>query len=207
MQIYLSSGDEVNGPFTTDQLHRMQERKEIGADMLYWCEGMTQWEKFRPKKNLDQISAVKKDAHFPFESGKPPPPPWKKKNIPLRVSVLVALLAGFGIFALAWEKHSMQARAEVTKSLMVLNASEKYRSEIKQGAAYTQEEWPKAAASAGITDMESAQQILGAPNQINGNGYRWIFFDRMIHPVTGLQADMCVQFDEKKKVAGFAPYP
>ena len=55
--------------------------------------------------------------------------------------------------------------------------------------------------------MESAQQILGAPNLINGNGYRWIFFDRMIHPVTGLQVDMCEQFDEKKKVAGFAPYP
>jgi len=208
VQIYLSSEGEVTGPFTTGQLHKMQGRKEIGADMLYWCEGMSQWEKFQPKKNLDQVSAVKKDAHFPFESGKPPPPPpWEKKNIPLRVGVLLALAIGFGIFALAWEKHSAGAKAEVTRSLMVLSVSEKYRSEIKQGAAYTQEEWPKAATSAGIIDMESAQEILGAPNQINENGYRWIFFDRMIHPVTGLQTDMCVQFNEQKKISGFAPYP
>lgn len=208
MQIFLCSEGEVTGPFTTDQLHKMQASKEIGSHMLYWCEGMTQWEKFRPKKDLDQISAVKKDAHFPFESGTPPPPPpWKKKNILLRVCVAFALLGGLGIFALAWEKHSMQARAEVTRSLMVLNKAEKYRSEIKQGAAYTQKEWEEAAKAANIKDMESAHSILGGPNQINDSGYRWIYFDRMIHPVTGMETDMSVRFDEQKKIVGFEPYP
>ena len=208
MQIYLCSEGEVTGPFTTGQLHKMQARKEIGADMLYWCEGMSQWEKFLPKKNLDQISAVKKDAHFPFESASPPPPPpWEKKNIPLRVAVLLALLVGFGIFALAWEKHSAGAQAEVTRSLMVLNQAEKYRRDIQQGVAYTEKEWPEAAKVAGIRDMESAQDILGTPNQINDHGYRWIYFDRMIHPVTGMETDMSVRFDEKKNIVNFAPYP
>lgn len=208
MQIFLCSEGEVTGPFTSDQLHRMQENKEIGAHMLYWCEGMEQWEKFRPKKDLDLVSAVKKDAHFPFESGTPPPPPpWEKTNVPLRIAVLVSLLVGIGVFALAWEKHSMAARAEVTRSLMVLNTADKIRGEIKQGSCYKQEEWPKVAAVAGITDMESAQEILGGPNQISDNGYRWIYFDRMIHPVTGMETDMSVRFDTKKKVVGFSPYP
>jgi len=208
VQIYLCSEGEVTGPFTSDQLHKMQEDKEIGPHMLYWCEGMTHWEKFQPRKDLDQISAVRKDAHFPFESGTPPPPPpWEKKNVLLRVCVIVALIVCLFIFALAWKKHTEEARAEVTKSFLVLSTADKYRSEIKQGAAYTQEEWPKAASAAGIADVESAQAIIGTPNQINDGGYRWIYFDRMIHPVTGMKTDMSVRFDETKKISGFAPYP
>ena len=207
MQIYLCKAGDVSGPFTTDQLHRMRENKEIDTNMLYWCEGMQQWEKFHPAKDLKKITAIKDDACFPFETGKPPPAPWQKTNIFLRVYVIAAIAACLLVFALAWKKHSEGARAEVTKSLMVLSSAEKYQSDIKQGEAYTQEMWPEAAAAAGITDIESAQDILGTPNQINDGGYRWIYFDRMIHPVTGMKTDMSVRFDEKKKISGFAPYP
>ena len=185
----------------------MRKRGQIGSHMLYWCEGMSQWEKFQPKKDLEKISAVKRDAYFPFEEGVPPPPPWKKKNMLLRIAVFVALLACVGVFLLAWENHSLRARAEVTKSLMVTSTSEKYRSDIKQGAAYTREQWSKAAAATGMSDMESAQLVLGAPNQINDDGYRWIYFDRMLHPVTGMQTDMSVRFDNRKNIVGFEPFP
>jgi hypothetical protein len=207
VQIFLSRQGEVTGPFTTDQLHSMVEAKEIGTDCHYWCEGMTEWEQFRPKRDLDQISAIKKDSYFPFESGPPPVPPWKKRS-PWRILLaLSAALIGLGIFLLAWKKHEAGARAEVLEAKSIKDESERYRRSIAQGASYKLEEWPVAAAAADLDNMESVRRLLGAPNVIVDDGYRWVYFDRLIHPVTETQADLAVRFDEQKKVTGFESYP
>ena len=208
MQVYLCDKGEVSGPFTSAQLHEMQRTKEIGTHMLYWCEGMEDWENFQAKRDLDKISSIKKDAFFPFElSAPPPPPPWRKNNTPLRVGLLLAVAVGFAIFFLAWEKHTAGARMETERSTAALSEGEKYRSAIKAGAAYAHGEWVEAAESAGIRDMETAQAVLGAPNVINEAGFRWIFFDRMIHPVTGMKTDMAIRFDPDKKLQSFSTYP
>jgi len=185
----------------------MRANKEIDTDMFYWCDGMAQWEKFHPKRDIDKITAIKPDAYFPFETGVPPPAPWKKKNWGLRVAVLLSLLACLGIFLLAWQKHTAEAQAEVAKSHAASSAAEKFRREIKSGAAYAKNDWPGIAAASGMVDMDSAQAFLGAPNKVADGGYRWIFFDRMIHPVTGLETDLCITFDREKKITGFDTYP
>lgn len=207
MQVYLCKDGEVSGPFTTDQLHKMRQAKEIDTDMLYWCEGMKQWEKFHAQRDLAKISAVRSDDFFPFESAPPPPAPWEKKNVPLRIAALLAFLVCIAIFALAWRKHTSGAQAELARLHAVLSNAERIRSEIKSGASYTKEDWTKFGREAGIKDMDSAQTMIGAPNKIADEGYRWIFFDRMIHPVTGQQTDMSILFDKDRKIVRYSTYP
>lgn len=207
MQIYLCKAGEISGPFTTDQLHKMRERKEIDTNMLYWCEGMKDWERFRPQKDLEKLSAIKSDAYFPFDTGAPPPAPWEKKNIPLRIAAFLSVLACLFVFIMAWHKHTTATQAEVARSLMVTDIADKIRRDIKSGAAYTGDEWQKFASKSGLIDMDSAQTVLGSPNKIIDGGYRWIFFDRFVHPVTGLQSDMSVLFDTNKKIVAFEAYP
>lgn len=207
MQVFLSRQGEVTGPFTTIQLRSMVEAKEIGTDCHYWCEGMTEWEQFRPRKDLDQISAIKKDSFFPFESGPPPLPSWKKRSLWRVLLIPSAVLVGLGIFFLAWRKHEAEAQAEVLRAKSIEDESVRYRRLIAQGAAYNLEEWPAVAAAAGLDDMESARRLLGAPNVIVDDGYRWVYFDRLIHPVTERQSDLAVRFNEQKKVTVFESYP
>lgn len=207
MQVFLSRQGEVTGPFTTIQLRSMVEAKEIGTDCHYWCEGMTEWEQFRPRKDLDQISAIKKDSFFPFESGPPPLLLWKKRSLWRVLLIPSAVLVGLGIFFLAWRKHEAEAQAEVLRAKSIEDESVRYRRLIAQGAAYNLEEWPAVAAAAGLDDMESARRLLGAPNVIVDDGYRWVYFDRLIHPVTERQSDLAVRFNEQKKVTVFESYP
>ena len=96
---------------------------------------------------------------------------------------------------------------ETERSRAALSEGEKYRSAIKAGAAYGHGEWVDAADAAGIRDMETVQALLGAPNVINEDGFRWIFFDRIIHPVTGMKTDMAIRFDADKKLQSFSTYP
>jgi hypothetical protein len=207
MQVFLNRHGEVTGPFSSDELRDMVERKEIGTDCHYWFEGMSTWETFQPKRDLDQISAIKRDSFFPFEANGLPPPPWLRRSPWRAVSAVLAGLVGFGIFLLAWQKHATEAQVEVVEALTVKDDAERYRRAISQGSAFTLEEWPAAAAAVGITSMEGSRRLLGAPNLMIDEGYRWIYFDRLIHPVTGLQTDMAVLFDDDKKVIGFESYP
>ena len=120
---------------------------------------------------------------------------------------VLAILGGITIFLLAWQKHSVEAEAEVTTMTAVKDDAQKFQREIKQGAAYTLEQWPEVAKTLGITNMNTARQVLGAPNLITDEGFRWVYYDRLIHPVTELPSDLGISFDEKKNLTKLEAYP
>jgi hypothetical protein len=184
----------------------MRENKEIGPDAFYWREGMADWEPLKPETDLDKEPEVKAEVWYPFE-GSPVRPPWMKRNPWLVALTVLAILGGITIFLLAWQKHSVEAEAEVTTMTAVKDDAQKFQREIKQGAAYTLEQWPEVAKTLGITNMNTARQVLGAPNLITDEGFRWVYYDRLIHPVTDLPSDLGISFDEKKNLTKLEAYP
>ncbi len=206
LRIYLSIHGEVSGPLPVGQVKLMQENKEIGPDAFYWREGMADWEPLTPETDFDKEPTAKQEVWYPFE-GPPVRPPWMKRNPWLVALTVLAILGGITIFLLAWQKHAIESQVEVSTMTAVQDDAQKYRREIKQGAAYTLEQWPEVAQALKIKDMHTARQVLGAPNMITDDGFRWVYYDRLIHPVTDLPGDLSIHFDQKKKLTGFQVYP
>jgi type II secretory pathway pseudopilin PulG len=185
----------------------MRKKKEVGPDALYWREGMKDWEPLTPETVFDQKqSAAQPEVWYPFE-GPPVRPPWMKRNPWMVVLTVLAILGGITIFLLAWQKHAVEAEAEFTSLTAVKDDAQKFIREIKQGAAYTLDQWPEVAKALGITNMNNTRQVLGAPNLIVDDGFRWVYFDRLIHPVTELPSDLGISFDKQKNLSKLEAYP
>lgn len=185
----------------------MRKKKEVGPDALYWREGMKDWEPLTAETVFDQKqSAAQPEVWYPFE-GPPVRPPWMKRNPWMVVLTVLAILGGITIFLLAWQKHAFEAEAEFTALTAVKDDAQKFIREIKQGAAYTLDQWPEVAKALGITNMNNTRQVLGAPNLIVDDGFRWVYFDRLIHPVTELPSDLGISFDKQKNLSKLEAYP
>ncbi len=204
MQIYLLEKGEQSGPYTSIQFEAMRRQGLIRTGMHYWCEGMTEWEALKPKRNLEAVSPISKTAFMPFEQPPPPRPAsvdWGRRLMLFASLVLAAL--GSCAFLLAVDNPYPPDQGGGEAS----TAARTYASTIPGGQAYPLEEWPAAAAALEINTKQKVNEVFGAPNLSLNDGCKWIYFDRVMIASGSSTRDLAVCFDKDGNLRAFAPYP
>lgn len=183
----------------------MREEGTITDDMFYWCEGMPHW------LSVTDFREVRPDIPEGTENFIPQPPeekPGARWMMPM-LAVAALLVAGGALAAVFfYDLQPKFAAARATQLPAQPHSPEKQLAlDIAHGKICTLPEWQEVALILQMKTMDDTKERLGVPNVIVDDGYRWVYFDRLQHPVTGLTGDLAVTFDQEKNLQGFSTYP
>lgn len=183
----------------------MREEGTITDDMFYWCEGMPHW------LSVTDFREVRPNIPDGTENFAPPHPReesasrWKMPLL-AGAALLVAVGALTAIIFLD-PRAKFTPKAATPPPTQPLSPEKQLALDIVHGKVCTLPEWHEVAVILQMKTMDDTRQRLGVPNAIFDDGYRWVYFDRLQHPVTGLTGDLAITFDAEKNLKSFSTYP
>lgn len=183
----------------------MREEGTITDDMFYWCEGMPHWLSVTDFREARPDLPAGTENFALLHPREEPASRWKMPLL-AGAALLVAVAALTAIIFL-------DPRAKFTPKAVTPPPAQPHPPEkqlaldIAHGKICTLPEWQEVAVILRMKTMDETREHLGVPNVIVDDGYRWVYFDRLRHPVTGLTGDLAITFDAEKNLKSFSTYP